>query len=669
MVNVGYQKRDFNFFNYNLYTIRDAKQGKSFVLRGPAPNSLTPREYFTSLGAAFTYGCYTGMPYTQLVSETLDIPAINLGTEGAGPSYYTRSDNKTLLDLINHSKFVIIAFMSGRSCSNSLFVTGDHGSQEKLYLVNEDKENPYPAHKLYEWLLQNYEPDFVKNIIEETRNNYIQDFIKLLSSIEVPKILFWFSKRKPEYQEKYDGQVWQLFGKFPHLVNASMVEQLKEYADEYIECVTTLGTPQPLFDRFTGEQSIVYKNPDYGYSSSNYNLYYASPEMHLEAANSLLESCVKFGVNTQTQNRKKANLLFFIQIDDFFKNMKEIHLDNFFHSFDFSKYSLLGEIELKNYTFNNFGKEIAENITASNTGTNHSYVNTHNLVQFLINSRSSEVKKESSDVIYDVIPFLLSKPSHVSVDSLFHRRNNYNTHQFPVFLYAVMCTPRSGSTFLCDLLRENIGGNPIEHLRQPLLYILKNRYRLKIDLPLFVTQILKYCSDEETFGTKIISHFFFDFVRALTKSEQKMMVNLFSQFKIIYLYRSDKHAQAVSQYIAYQTKHWHATSENSLKHYQEKLQSVSYNYESLKNRYKNLVEEERQLYSFLIDMKFKNVLCIEYESFLKYPQKNLQKICKFLNLDTDAKSVTIESTYQVLSSSSLHQDFIERFKKEDNIEY
>jgi hypothetical protein len=297
-LDVGYQKRDFDFFNYDLYTLTDPQTKKPFVLRGPKSATLEPGRYFSSIGPAFTYGCYTHNPYTQMVAEELDFPGINLGVQGAGPSHYINPNNQLLLDIINRSKFVIVAVMSGRSVSNSLFEVSSE-SQEKLKLMG--GKNYQPAHKLYEWLLEENDQGYIKKIIAETRANFVQDYIKLFSKVKVPKILLWFSKREPDYQEKYDADVWQLLGKFPHLVNRQMIDAIKEHSDEYVECVTRVGTPQILFDRFSGQPGIVKKDPEYGYSESGYNMYYALPEMHLDATNKLLKPCSKYIDNRKYQ--------------------------------------------------------------------------------------------------------------------------------------------------------------------------------------------------------------------------------------------------------------------------------------------------------------------------------------------------------------------------------
>src|SRR5690625_6059162 len=47
--------------------------------------------------------------------------------------------------------------------------------------------------------------DYGERIIEETRQNYIQLYKELLNKITVPKILFWFSDREPDYKDDYSS--------------------------------------------------------------------------------------------------------------------------------------------------------------------------------------------------------------------------------------------------------------------------------------------------------------------------------------------------------------------------------------------------------------------------------------------------------------------------------
>jgi LPS sulfotransferase NodH len=667
MLNIGYQKRDFNFFDYELYTIKDPKTKKSFVFRGPASPTLEKGAYFSSIGPAFTYGCYTHKPYTQLISDEFGFPSINLGIQGAGPSYYNLPDNKMLLEIINRSKFVIVAVMSGRSCSNSLFKTSPE-SQEKLTLVNEKKYQP--AHKLYEWLLENSDEQYIKKIVEETRDNFIKEYSTLLSAIKVPKILFWFSKRTPDYQAKYDKDVWSLFGKFPHLIDSRVIKSLEKHCDNYVECITAIGTPQILFNRFSGQIDTVEKNPEYGYSQSNYNMYYASPEMHIEAANFLLPSCAKYiGKQSQFDNSKLFSP--YIQPRELIENLKGIHFETFLISLD-SQDIYISEIGVKNYIYEKYEKVFSNLILPHELlYENYDSQNYRYFVDLRINFKDDDKKterkqgfsKKNFSLVYDVIPYLLSKPSNISITNLAKASKNV----LPKKRYAIVCTPRSGSSFLSDLLSNNECGDPIEHIREPFLYVIKHRRGLNINLNVFIEQILRYCSanDNNIFGTKIISHFWLDLINILGDKIEEIIPQ-FHQFKIIYLYREDKYAQAISKFLASKSKYWHSTApQKSISKYHETVKDIDYNFDTIRKIYEQLISEEEVVKNFIQKYSQDNFLSINYEQLSLYPGKYIRKIIDFLEVQPN--QICINSKFEKLSSDR-NQQLVDKFKQEYEIE-
>jgi len=291
---IGYQNRDTEIVDYQLWKLWTSKAG--FTVRGPRPSHLIPGEFCTSLGAAYTFGRFAANPYPQLLGEALGMASLNLGFSGVGPSFYTDEQNSSLIALVNRSKFVTIAIFSGRSQENSRFVT-THYSQEQ-YILGDG--SVVPADFAYQQLLDTADKQTIVDLVAETRARYVEEFSKLLSLITVPKILLWFSKRSPDYQESYDS-LFNLFSSFPHLVNRAMVSELCPLCDAYVEQVSSTGLPQPLMSRTTHQPTVIVRNRDYQNgkiklkdSRLTHNRYYASPEMHQAVANSLLTTCKRF---------------------------------------------------------------------------------------------------------------------------------------------------------------------------------------------------------------------------------------------------------------------------------------------------------------------------------------------------------------------------------------
>lgn len=277
-MSTGYQRSDAHIVDYELYEL----PGIDVVFRGPPVNG---NEYVACLGAAQTFGRFVQAPFPRLLSRNLDIEVLNLGRGGAGPTFHL--SNQRLIEYINRARLVVVQVMSGRSQANSLFNTAGHG----LRGVHMTDGRELSADQFYTWLMgQNIQ--LARKVVAETRENYVEAMTKLLRAIKPPKILFWFSLRRPEYQECWELPLWRLWGDFPQFVNRAMMDELQERADAYVECVSRRGWPQPLFDRSGNPASFE----DVSLLTSETvvkfeNRYYPSPEMHEDAAALLTPAC------------------------------------------------------------------------------------------------------------------------------------------------------------------------------------------------------------------------------------------------------------------------------------------------------------------------------------------------------------------------------------------
>lgn len=301
----GYPERDIEIVDYKMYTLANT----DLWFRGPQLERLKPGEYIACIGAAQTFGCLCKSPFPALLQQELNFPVLNLGYGGAGPYFFLK--HRELLNYINQAKFVIVQVMSGRSESNSMF---DSGGLEYLIRRSDGKRlGADVAYKevlegSYFWNVLPIKQKYVRRIakvfgslkarllVSETRRNWINNYRCLLNQIHSPKILLWFSQRTPNYREMYRN-LSSLFNKYPQLVNSKMVEGIVELSDEYVECVTKRGIPQPLLSRFTGEPAILdpsIDRKDLGGKVWTHNSYYPSPEMHIDAAKLLLPFCRKY---------------------------------------------------------------------------------------------------------------------------------------------------------------------------------------------------------------------------------------------------------------------------------------------------------------------------------------------------------------------------------------
>ena len=308
----GYVLRDWDVTDYKCHEL----PGTGLWFRGPAPDRLETGRYFTAIGAAQTFGCFCDAPYPALLEKRLGLPALNLGYSGAGPRFFLRQD--ALLRRINDSAFCIVQVMSGRSTSNSLFDNREglaHGlrrsdgtpaTAEQIFAAAIDRELarvPLVPRRVKEQVVKRTGLTLpaIRRLADESRRDWVDSFRALLEAISVPKILFWFSARSPDYRPRYHRQ-GPLLGKYPQLIDAATLARITPLADAYAECVSERGSPQPLVSRFTGDPVSVSLEADRKpvaapggaslYKGTwHENKYYPSPEMQQDAAEALEAPC------------------------------------------------------------------------------------------------------------------------------------------------------------------------------------------------------------------------------------------------------------------------------------------------------------------------------------------------------------------------------------------
>jgi hypothetical protein len=274
---VGYQDRDAEIVDYRIAAL----DGVGTQVRGPLP-PLDDGRYFSCLGAAQTFGALVEEPYPTLVSGELGLPVLNLGVAGAGPRFFVQ--RPALLAHVNRGRMAIVQVMSARSEDNDRFTSG---GLELLTLPDGSRLGAEPA---YRRLIEEESEETVRAVVDQTRRNWVASYRSLFAMLTVPTVLLWLSTRTPRYSPNYK-QVHGLFGAFPQLVDAAMVDDIRGSADTYVEVVSDRGLPQRLVSRFTGQPTFITGRADLGSRRLEYNTYYPTPEMHADASEALVGAC------------------------------------------------------------------------------------------------------------------------------------------------------------------------------------------------------------------------------------------------------------------------------------------------------------------------------------------------------------------------------------------
>lgn len=281
-----YQEPDRRVVDYEAFCldpeIVDPSRDCPLRIRGPRPARLEPGGYFVCLGAAQTFGRFCARPFPILLQERLGLPVLNISHGGAGPSFFAQHP-QPLLRCLNGARFVVLQVMSGRSESNSLFESKGVGHYRRRADGVE-----LGADEAFDDLLRTQPRAVVSRVVQETQDNWLASYRRILAGLTVPSILFWFSSRRPAYRKTYDS-VGGLFGEYPQLIDAESLRLLGRECDDLVSCVSRRGLPQRLLDRETGEAITV--QDSWTAAPWELNWYYPSPEMHQDAADALEARC------------------------------------------------------------------------------------------------------------------------------------------------------------------------------------------------------------------------------------------------------------------------------------------------------------------------------------------------------------------------------------------
>ncbi|MGF1591048.1 MAG: Stf0 family sulfotransferase [Pleurocapsa sp.] len=236
--------------------------------------------------------------------------------------------------------------------------------------------------------------------------------------------------------------------------------------------------------------------------------------------------------------------------------------------------------------------------------------------------------------------------------------------QKPQKSYAILTTPRSGSTYLCELLDSTkIAGHPSEHLRLAAQEL--SRYCSFNYLKLLANLMEYRITDNGVFGTKLISHFLFEFQKTKPNFSQIFQ----SIDKFILLIRKDKLAQAVSLVLAQQTEIWHLRHDTKNPNYQSKLENIKIDNVLLDNvaqKYDFIIKQEARLKQVLAKHQIEPFEII-YEDILVDPQLQINRILDFLAIaKPDPYIMQINSGIKRMPSR-ISQEIIRQFEQRKSI--
>jgi len=270
-----YQYSDWQCYYYDIWHL----PGVGY-LRGPDPRPVEPGKFVTILGTAHSFGRMAAVPYPRLLSESFGIKAFNLSNSAAGPRYFLQSP--AILDLVSQSAACILQVPAARSCGNSRFHNRKFGNN--VFQATDGGPDAPLMHEnqLFPPLFASGRGAEAIRLLDEMRETWVAEMTELLGLITVPKLLFWFSSRTPEYRSE-PHSYGSYCGKFPQLVNRDMLARIGHAADLVVEVSTPVGLPTQFKSRFLARDAACFFADHYASAQD----YYPSQAMHEAAAAAL----------------------------------------------------------------------------------------------------------------------------------------------------------------------------------------------------------------------------------------------------------------------------------------------------------------------------------------------------------------------------------------------
>jgi LPS sulfotransferase NodH len=216
----------------------------------------------------------------------------------------------------------------------------------------------------------------------------------------------------------------------------------------------------------------------------------------------------------------------------------------------------------------------------------------------------------------------------------------------PTQHFAVVCTPRTGSTFYCELLQAGGLGAAREHLRPALVHVL---HQPGVDREALLREVLSFGQVHGLFGTKLISEFLFD---GFGKAQAAAALACLHErgFRFIHLSR-DLAEQAVSKYVAGRTDVWHVRGDVG-RQQQAAIAEVPYDGPALRQLYDRARAETEALDAALATLPAGSVLRARYEDFTTEPLASLREAAAFLGRDAALPAVDFTTLPVRLSATA-----------------
>lgn len=197
--------------------------------------------------------------------------------------------------------------------------------------------------------------------------------------------------------------------------------------------------------------------------------------------------------------------------------------------------------------------------------------------------------------------------------------------------YVVAITPRSGSSYLCDVMtKSRCFGQPDEFINPDTIAQIMAKIPGRTPEE-YLTNILKFRRARNGISGLKASWFHWQRFSQAMNDEQR---HYLTQFKYIYLTRRNLIAQAISLYRATASSVFHTNIQHSPDAL-NKFQAQQYDYEAIKFWYEHIAQQEQGWQQYFYQQRI-YPLCLTYEDVETDIVMTLKRIANYLGIDVNS---------------------------------
>ncbi|WP_380056427.1 DUF6473 family protein [Falsihalocynthiibacter sp. SS001] len=207
------------------------RYGKSKLLfRGP--RRKTDGDYVAVIGGTETYGKFIEQPFSNLLEEALDVPAVNFGCVNAGADVFL--NEPTILEACSKARVTVVQVMGAQNMSNRFYAVhprrNDRFLKASVLMKTVFREIDFTEFHFTRHMLSTIKAmseerfQLVETELKEAWKARMQN---LLERIEGKTVVLWLD------DSNRDGSLD--LGQDPLFVDQSMIEAIRPYCTEVVE--------------------------------------------------------------------------------------------------------------------------------------------------------------------------------------------------------------------------------------------------------------------------------------------------------------------------------------------------------------------------------------------------------------------------------------------------